>query len=164
MRVHLVRPDELGPAEIAAWQAMQLAKPSLANPFLAPEFAVAVGRFRPSPQVAVLTEGQSITGFFPFERRRLSVGLPVCGWLTPCQGLIHAPDVKWDPQELLRRCRLSAWQFDNLIADQSPFEPYYEATSPSPVIDLSDGFDAYYANLRVKAPRFCRELAPRTRK
>ena len=162
MRVLLVRPGELGPAEIAAWQSMQRATPSLANPFLSPEFAVAVGRFRPDAQVAVLTEGQSITGFFPFERRRLSVGVPVCGWLTPCQGLIHAPGVEWDPRELLRGCRLSAWQFDNLIADQLPFKPYHAAMALSPMIDLADGFDAYYAKLQVKSPRFCRELARRS--
>ena len=143
---------------------MQRATPSLANPFLSPEFAIAVGRFRPGTQVAVLTEGQSIMGFFPFERRRLSVGVPVCGWLSPCQGLIHAPGVQWDPRELLRSCRLSAWKFDNLVADQLSFRPYHAAVELSPMIDLADGFDAYYAKLRVKSPRFCRELARRSRK
>jgi CelD/BcsL family acetyltransferase involved in cellulose biosynthesis len=164
MQVHLVRPDELGPAEIAAWQAMQRATPSLTNPFLSPEFAMTVGRFRPGAQVAILTEGQSVTGFFPFQRRRLGVGLPICGWLTPCQGLVNAPGAGWDPQELLRGCRLSAWQFDNLITSQWPFKPYHSAVAASAVIDLSDGFDAYYAKLRAKSPRFCREIARRTRK
>ena len=32
------------------------------------------------------------------------------------------------------------------------------------MIDLADGFDAYYAKLRLKSPRFCRELARKTRK
>jgi CelD/BcsL family acetyltransferase involved in cellulose biosynthesis len=160
-----MRPCELGPAEIATWQAMQRATPSLANPFLSPEFAVAVGRFRPdTPNVAVLTDGPSITGFFPFERRQLGRGVPIGGWLSPCQGLIYAPGVEWDPRELLRGCRLSAWQFDNLIVGQQPFKPYHAATGPSPMIDLADGFDAYYAKLKVKSPRFCRELARKTRK
>ena len=92
------------------------------------------------------------------------MGVPVCGWLTPCQGLIHAPEVEWDPRELLRRCGLSAWQFDNLIADQRPFRPYHAAIVPSPMIDLADGFDSYYAKLRVKSPHFCRELERRARK
>ena len=143
---------------------MQLATPSLANPFLSPEFAVAAGRFRSGTQVAILTEGQSIIGFFPFERRRLSAGVPVCGWLSPCQGLIHAPGVQWDSRELLRACRLSAWKFDNLVADQLPFRPYHAAMALAPMIDLTDGFDAYYAKLRIKSPRFCRELARRSRK
>jgi CelD/BcsL family acetyltransferase involved in cellulose biosynthesis len=143
---------------------MQRAMPSLANPFLSPEFAMAVGLFRPGAQVAVLTEGQSITGFFPFERRQFSKGVPICGWLTPCQGVIHASGAKWDPQELLRECRISVWRFDNLIADQQPFMDYHSAIVPSPMIDLSDGFEAYYAKLRVKSPRFCNELARRARK
>jgi CelD/BcsL family acetyltransferase involved in cellulose biosynthesis len=138
--------------------------PSLANPFLSPEFAMAVGRFRPGAQVAVLTEGQSIMGFFPFERRRLSAGVPICGWLTPCQGVIHAPGAEWDPRELLRGCRISALQFDNLITDQQSFIAYHSAIAASPIIDLSDGFETYYAKLRAKSPRFCRELARRTRK
>jgi CelD/BcsL family acetyltransferase involved in cellulose biosynthesis len=154
----------MGSAEIAAWQSMQRATPSLASPFLSPEFAVAVGRFWPQAQVAVLTEGQSIAGFFPFERRQLSVGVPICGWLNPTQGVIHAPGVEWNPRELLRGCRLSAWRFDNLVAGQLPFEPYRVGTVPAPVIDLADGFDAYYAKLRAKSPHFCKELARKTRK
>ena len=164
MRVSLIHPRELGSSEIAVWHSMQRATPSLANPFLSPEFAMAVGRFRPGARVAVLTEGQSITGFFPFERRRLSAGVPVCGWMTACQGVIHAPGAEWDPRELLRGCRISAWRFDNLIADQQPFIPYHSAIVASPLIDLSDGFEAYYAKVRVKSPRFCKELARRARK
>ncbi len=143
---------------------MQRATPSLANPFLSPEFAIAVGRFRPGARVAVLAEGQSITGFFPFERRRHGAGVPVCGWLTPCQGLIHAPGAEWDPQELLRGCRISAWRFDNLITDQKPFATYHTAIVATPMIDLSGGFEAYYAKVRLKSPRFCKEIARRARK
>ena len=164
MRVHLTRPCDLGPAEIAVWQSMQEATPSLANPFLSAEFAVAVSRARPNAQVAVLMDGQSIVGFFPFERRRLDMGVPIGGWLSQYQGLIHAPEAEWDPQELLRGCRLSAWQFDNLIIGQQPFKPYHKVTGASPMIDLTDGFDGYYAKLRVRSPRFCRELARKTRK
>jgi CelD/BcsL family acetyltransferase involved in cellulose biosynthesis len=143
---------------------MQQATPVLANPFLSPEFAMAVGRFRPGARVAVLTEGRSTTGFFPFERRRLGVGVPICGWLTPCQGVVHTPGASWDPRELLRGCRLSAWQFDNLIATQKAFTAYHSAIVPSAMIDLSDGFEAYYAKLRVKSSRFCREIERRARK
>jgi CelD/BcsL family acetyltransferase involved in cellulose biosynthesis len=164
VRVALIHPRELGRSEIAAWHCMQRATPSLANPFLSPEFAMAVGRFRAGARVAVLTEGQSTTGFFPFERRRLGVGVPICGWLTPCQGVIHAPGVAWDPRELLRGCRVSAWRFDNLVADQQPFMPHHSAIVPSAMIDLSDGFEAYYAKLRVKSSRFCREIERRARK
>jgi CelD/BcsL family acetyltransferase involved in cellulose biosynthesis len=164
MRITLVRPDELGQAEIAAWRSMQRASPSLASPFLSSEFAIAVGRFRSQARVAVLTEGQAVMGFFAFERRGLGLGVPIGGWLSGCQGLVHLPGAEWNPRELLRGCGLAAWQFDNLITDQQAFKPYEAAIRPSPIIDLADGFEAYYAKLWVKSHRFCRELARKSRK
>jgi CelD/BcsL family acetyltransferase involved in cellulose biosynthesis len=143
---------------------MQRDTASLANPFLSAEFTVAVGRFRPGARVAVLYDGPSIIGFFPFERRRLGAGVPICGWPgTLCQGLVHAPDADWDPRDLLRGSRLSVWQFDHLVAGQKPFERYQAATEPSPVIDLSQGFAAYRAQLETKSPRFSRDIARRAR-
>jgi len=164
VQVSLIHPGELGPAEITAWHRMQRSTPSIDNPFLAPEFAMAVGLFRPGARVAVLTEGQSSIGFFPFERRRLGAGAPVCGWLTPCQGLIHAPGAEWEPREIIRGCGLSSWKFDCLIVDQQPFKPYYLGTMPAPMIDLSEGFAAYYEKLQVRSPRLCKELGRKTRK
>jgi CelD/BcsL family acetyltransferase involved in cellulose biosynthesis len=162
VRVLLSRPDELGPTEIAAWQSMQRATASLANPFLSPEFALAVGRFRPAARVGVLYDGPSIAGFFPFERRRLGAGVPICAWPgTLCQGLVHGPGADWDPRDLLRGCQLSVWQFDHLVAGQKPFERYQAATAPSPVIDLSNGFASYHAQLAARSPRFTRDIARR---
>jgi CelD/BcsL family acetyltransferase involved in cellulose biosynthesis len=164
VQISVVRPNELGPAEIAAWQSMQRQTSSLANPFLCPEFAVAVGNVRPEARVAVLADGPAILGFFPFERRRLGVGVPIGAGLSDCQGLIHAPGLDWDPRELLRGCRLAVWQFDHLVAGQQPFERFAVAMAPSPVIDLTEGFAAYQEKLQVKSPRFCRDLGRQMRK
>jgi CelD/BcsL family acetyltransferase involved in cellulose biosynthesis len=164
MRVDISRPDELRGAEVAAWHSMQRATPSLARPFLSPEFTIAVGRFRPSVQVAILTDGPSIIGFFPFERRRLAVGVPICGLPgTFYQGVICAPKAEWHARELLRQCRLSAWQFDHLIAAQRPFIRYHTATEPLPVIDLSDGYESYYDKLKANSPHFCTKIARQMR-
>lgn len=139
---------------------MQRSTASLANPFLSPEFTLAVGRFRPAARVGVLCDGPSIAGFFPFERRRLGAGVPICGWPgTLCQGLVHAPGAEWDPRELLRGCRLSVWQFDHLVGGQKPFERYQAAVAPSPVMDLGDGFDSYRERLKAKSPRFSKGIA-----
>lgn len=164
MKVFLSRPDELGPVEIATWHSMQRTAPSLASPFLSPEFAIAVGRFRPGCRVAILTDGQSITGFFPFEKRRFGAGTSICSWPQTACGLVHTPGAEWDPRELLRKCQLSTWQFDCLVPGQRPFLPYKVAATPSGSIDLSKGFASYHANLRAKSPSFCRELARKTRK
>ena len=163
MQISVVRPDELEPGHITAWHAMQRSTGPLANPFLCPEFAIAVSRFRPAARVAVLHDGPSPLGFFPFERRGLGAGTPIAAELTDCQGLIHAPGAEWDPRELLRACRIPVWQFDHLVAGQRPFEAYRAAVLPSPTIDLAAGFDPYFRKLQAASPRFSSGLARRIR-
>ena len=164
MQITVIRPEELGAAETAAWHSMQARTESLGNPFLSPEFAVAVGHLRSGARVAVLADGPEIVGFFPFERRRLGGGVPIAAGLTDCQGLIHAPGMEWQPRMLLLACGLSAWRFDHLVTGQGPFERYQMALAPSPVIDLADGFDAYLAALKTSAPHFCKEMRRKSHK
>jgi CelD/BcsL family acetyltransferase involved in cellulose biosynthesis len=160
----VVRPAELGPAEIARWRSFQDGTPLLANPFLGPDFALAVGRHRPGARVAVLSDGQDITGFLPFERRGLGLGTPIAAGLTDLQGLVHAPGADWDPRALLKACGVSAWQFDHLVAGQKPFERYTQAEAASPVIDLTQGYDSYYRALKSRSSRFCSTLGRKGRK
>lgn len=164
MQISVVHPDDLGPGEIATWHSLQARTDALASPFLSPEFTVAVGRLRPDARVAVLNDGPATIGFFPFERRKLGVGVPIAAGLTDCQGLVYAPGADWDPRMLLRACGISVWQFDHLAAGQKPFLPYQVAILPSPVIDLANGFDAYCADLRSSSPRFGKDVARKTRK
>jgi CelD/BcsL family acetyltransferase involved in cellulose biosynthesis len=148
VKIAVVRPGELGEPELARWRSFQVSGLSLANPFLSPEFAVVVDRLRPRTRVAVLSEQTGIVGFFAFERRLLGYGVPIAAGLTDCQGLVHAPDQEWDPQELLRACELAVWEFDHLVDGQKPFERYEVHRAASPIIDLSGGFDAYFASRR----------------
>jgi CelD/BcsL family acetyltransferase involved in cellulose biosynthesis len=53
VQITVVRPEELGAAEIAAWHSMQAKTESLGNPFLSPEFTLAVGHLRPGARVRV---------------------------------------------------------------------------------------------------------------
>jgi CelD/BcsL family acetyltransferase involved in cellulose biosynthesis len=171
MGISVIHPSELGSAEITAWQDMQRRSggaasgaAGLRNPFLSPEFTQAVGRHRADARVAVLTEGNTISGFLPFEKHRAGVGLPIGAGLTDCQGLVHVPGLEWSPQELLRGCGLSVFAFDHLAAEQQPFRPYLAATAPSPVIDLADGWATYEAKLKVRSASFVRSVARKSRK
>lgn len=164
MRICVMRPGELGPGEIASWRSMQCSTPSFANPFLSPDFAIVVEQFRPSTRVAVLSDGQSTVGFFPFEQHRFGVGMPIAAGLTDCQGLVHAPGVQWDARELLQACRLSVWKFDHLVEGQRPFERYRTTSMPSPVIDLAGGFDSYHEQLCARSPQLCRNVERKARK
>jgi CelD/BcsL family acetyltransferase involved in cellulose biosynthesis len=164
LRITVVRPRELGQEEIALWHSMQQETTCLTNPFLAPEFAVAVDKFRSDARLAILIDGSEIVGFFPFQKRRLGVGVPIGSGLSDCQGVVHAPHVEWDARELLRACGISFWQFDHLVQGQRPFENYVSSVQPSPVIDLSDGFETYQKRLRCSSPKFCKGVEVNTRK
>ncbi len=164
VQISVIRPGELAAAEVAEWHSMQRATPSLANPFLCPEFAIAVGRCRSRARIAVLSDGPQTVGFFAFERGRLGAGVPIGAGLTDFHGLVHAPGAEWDPRALLRACRIPAWEFDHLVPGQAPFQRYQAVSAPSPYIDLSDGFDAYHAKLRVRSSSFCRTISYKARK
>ncbi|MGY1638597.1 GNAT family N-acetyltransferase [Geodermatophilus sp. SYSU D00742] len=164
MRVEVVHPRQLGPGEVQRWRALQRQLPTLRSPFLASGFALAVGELQATAQVAVLSEGGQIQGFFPFERRSLRYGVPIAAGLTDCQGLVHAGDFEWDPRELLGACRLDVWEFDRLVSGQEPFQPYEHVRAPSPVIDLGQGSESVLARLREQSSRIADKLPRQERR
>ncbi|QKW09740.1 GNAT family N-acetyltransferase [Streptomyces sp. NA04227] len=164
MTVDVITPDELGPAELTAWRDFQRADPGLDSPFLAPEFTLAVGRERPGARVAVLSDGTGEVGFFPFERHRLGLGVPIGEGLCDRQGLVHTPGLDWEPRELLRACGLQLWRFDHLAAGQWPFEHGVVHRGESPVLDLREGFDTYLAGYRSRAPQSAKSLDKKRRR
>ncbi|MEU4619646.1 GNAT family N-acetyltransferase [Actinoplanes sp. NPDC023801] len=143
MKITVVRPDELGPGELATWRHFQEDQPRLQNPFLAPEFTLAVAHQRPAARVAVLEDSGGVAGFFPFEVRRRVVGVPIGAGITDCQGLVYRQGLEWDAVGLLKACRLPVWEFDHLMAEQRPFERFHSERIPSPLMSLEGGYAAY---------------------
>jgi len=164
MKITVVHPSELGPAEVARWCELQEGLPALGSPFLSPGFTLAVAALQPRARVAVLTEGGRIVGFFPFERRGPRYGVPVAAGLTDSQGLVHAAGLQWDAQELLAACGLDVWEFDRLVDGQQPFAAYERLREPSPVIDLRDGAPAVLSRLRADSSRFSDKLPRQQRR
>lgn len=146
MRATVVRPDELGRAELDRWDALQTADPALANPFLRPEVALAIGRYRADTRVAVLEDDGKVVGFLPFHRGRLGVGQALGLGLTDTQGAVLAEGVPWDGAALRAATGLAVWEFDHLVAEQArALDARTLAFRPSPVADLSEGVDAWAA-------------------
>ncbi|MEU9569047.1 GNAT family N-acetyltransferase [Streptomyces massasporeus] len=161
MDINVYRPVQLSDADRAVWTAIQAEAPrhgssQMANPFLSPEFAEAVGRQRRDVRVAVLREdgpqGEPMA-FFPYQRTATGVGRAVGLGLSDCQGLVYRPGFRWDAHELLSACGLAIWEFDHLAAGQQPFQPSVTGTFASPVIDVADGWDSYVARMRERSGR-----------
>jgi CelD/BcsL family acetyltransferase involved in cellulose biosynthesis len=142
LAIRLVRADDLDSGLIAAWRRIQSCC-GLDSPYFWPEFTQAVAAVRSDVEIAVLEQAGEPVGFFPFQRGPLGIGKPVGGRLSDLHGVLALPDVEWDCVELLRRCRLTAWDFDHLPAAQQRLAPAARRLSPAPFIDLSAGFDIY---------------------
>jgi CelD/BcsL family acetyltransferase involved in cellulose biosynthesis len=151
MKISVARPHELAESDLARWRGAQIADERLANPFLSPEFALAVGRARTNARVAVLEDGHDNLGYFAYEHGRLGIGRPIGVGISDGQGVVHEPGLHWDAHELLAGSRLAVWEFDHLLAHQASFAPYHVLSGQSPVIDLSGGFDRYAARHRHRA-------------
>ncbi|WTD52884.1 GNAT family N-acetyltransferase [Streptosporangium sp. NBC_01639] len=164
MKIGVVRPRDLGESEIFRWREIQKASPSLDNPFLSVDFTLAMGRLRDYVRVAVIEDGGETVGFFPYERHGFGIGKPLGGFLTTCHGLISVPELKIDPRDLLRACRLSAIDFDHLVAGQPTFAPYETDVRPAPLMDLSGGFDAYLEQVRAASAKNYKTVRYKERK
>ncbi|MFE2429947.1 GNAT family N-acetyltransferase [Streptomyces sp. NPDC059373] len=169
MDISVYRPGDLTAADRAAWaetqaQAAAMGSPQLDNPFLAPEFALAVGRHRRGVRIAVLREEGEPVAFFPFQRTAAGVGRAVGLGLSDCQGLVHRPGFQWDARELLRACGLAVWEFDHLVDGQKPFEEGAGGSYPSPVMDVEHGYATYLGHIRSRSPKFVRTTLAKERK
>lgn len=149
MKVSIARPTELGVGEIAAWRDMQRSNGALDNAFLSPGFSVAVGRVQQSARVAIIEDGSSVAGFFPFEVAGFRVGRPICARLSDAQAVVHRDGFEWDARELLKGCKLDVWEFRRLIETQwSGSGRCVSRARRSPIIDLARGYDHYATQQR----------------
>ncbi|QQC87740.1 GNAT family N-acetyltransferase [Streptomyces alfalfae] len=164
VRITIHRPDDLSASTRSAWHQAMDESPEYANPFLAPEFAEAVGRHRGRSLVAVLREGGRPVGFLPYERNSFGVGRAIGLGLSDCQALVHRPGVIWDTEELLRACGLSVFEFDHLVEEQKPFGGHVTGTFASPVLDLRPGDGDYARWLREAYPKLARTTLKKERR
>ncbi|MFF5499500.1 GNAT family N-acetyltransferase [Streptomyces aquilus] len=169
MDISVYRPGELSAADRAAWTSLQSkahlqGSPELANPFLSPEFALAVGRCRRGVRIAVVREDGEPAAFFPFQRTAAGVGRAVGLGVSDAQGLVHRPGFSCDARELLRACGLAVWEFDHLVEGRQPFAAGARGSFPSPVMDVDQGYDAYLRHLRSQAPKFTRTTLAKERR
>lgn len=160
MKASVVRPGELGPAELARWRELQAGAPALRSPFLAPGYALALGRLRDDVRVAVLTDAGETVGFFGYELRARRTAKPLGYGLTDVEAMVL---VRPDPppaREVLRAAGLDGWDFDTLVEEQVPPEAQAVALRPSPVMDISGGYEAYLDGRR----RVSKTLVQRTQR
>jgi CelD/BcsL family acetyltransferase involved in cellulose biosynthesis len=147
MRVSVVRPADLGPAEAARWTEFQRLSPVHGSPFLSLPFARAVGRARPGARVAVVEVDGSIEAFLPFELGPWRMGLPVGTPMNDLHGFLSS-GTQLDARRVIMKAGLRGWRFISAPAEQAALAPYHYGGTvvACPVVDLTAGFAAYQAS------------------
>jgi CelD/BcsL family acetyltransferase involved in cellulose biosynthesis len=170
MNIHSRDARELTTRHWDLWTRYQESNHELVSPFFRAEFTRAVADVRDDVHVGLIErEGETI-GFFPFQRQGRRAK-PVGGRLSDYQAVIGPSDLTVCPKRLLQGCGLAVWDFDHLLVSQRAFAAYHRLVDRSPVIDLTQGFDAYRASLEKagadelkqtlrKARKLARELGP----
>ncbi len=162
MQCSVVRPSELGAAEVALWRQF-VRQAGFRSPFLTPTYTSVIAAHRPESRVAVLLDGSDIIGFLPFECSPERVGLPIGGGTNDVQALVTGSDFECDLPDLVRRLGVREWRFDHLLPSQEVFAPFHREIRRSPVIDLSDGYEAYTLAVRQNSTSVLSQAARRRR-
>ncbi len=151
MNITTIAGRDLGSELATAWAALQRVNPDLSSAFFHPEFTRCVASVKPNVEIAVVEDRGAIVAVFPFERVFRSLGQPVGDLLSDYHGVISADGVDTDfaRLDLLRACKLIAWDFSRLPASQSRFRGQTHSMIASPRIELADGYPAYAERKRA---------------
>lgn len=147
MKFRTLKPKQLTDAMWERWANIQTAHDALRSPYFRPEFTQAVAAVRDNVEIAVFERADDIVGFLPFERLGARNGRPVGGWLSDFHGPILDPNEPFDVAALMEACGLAHWDFTHLPNRLLALTPFAYATTISPYLDFSGGFDAYLAEL-----------------
>lgn len=163
MQCSTVRPADLGPAELQRWRDLVAAGPAPRNPFLAPEYALAVGAARPQARVLVLQDAGETVGFLAHEQHG-TIARPIGEGLSDCEGFALAPGTVVPVAQVLREAKLTGWDFDCLLAAQLPEGAYRVRREASPVVAMPNGYDAYLDELRGGSKKWLSSMFRKLRK
>ncbi len=163
-RVYL--PSQLNGADLERWRS--LAATGVRSAFLTPAFALAASRTR-DVRVGVLTSGGEAVAFFPFQfrstfHRILRLAERVAGNLSDGFGIVAAQSVRLTPGQLLQLFGLQAVSFTHLYASQSFHGLRAAEEEPGLVIELANGPEAFWAELRARDAKFVSDTTRRSRR
>ena len=113
-------------------------------------YVQAVGRARDNARVAVAEEDGKIKAFIPYQLGEQKIAMPIEGRWGGLDGLISS-NMPLDVRSVVRQAGLRGWRFFHAPAEQEALAPHryrhnYHGTTV-PIIDLSDGYDAYLSGM-----------------
>jgi CelD/BcsL family acetyltransferase involved in cellulose biosynthesis len=168
MDIEVIRPSQLSGEDLTAWSTIREALgPDYANPFLGPEWSLAVERaMGPAGggvQVAVVRAGGRACGFLPVRKGQVTampVGAPMCDY----QAFVGEPGIVPDPRSLLAALGVQRFDFTHMLEADRVFGGSGGGRDVSYVVELNRGWDAYEQGRREAGTDVLKDIAKKTRK
>lgn len=165
MKTTICRPGDLGDSELACWREFQSSELSLQNPFLSPEFAIAVDAVRSDARVAVVEQDGEIAGFLAYSAGPFGLARPVAPGMCDLQAFVHRPGLHFEPSALVASTGLRAFRFDHLLGSQ---DNHQAATATVPadswLIEFEDGWEGYVSWAEKERGRYLNWLERKQRR
>jgi CelD/BcsL family acetyltransferase involved in cellulose biosynthesis len=154
----------LSPELLTLWKQLHDRDGGLTGPFLHPAYAQAAAQVRQGVEVGVITHGDEVVGFLPYQRSRLGVGVAVGSRLCDMAGAVVRPDVVWSPEALVRGAGLRTLRLPGVPSSMAAFQDFQKGEAAAPVLDLARGFDAYRKERIDSGSSFIRQVERKSRK
>lgn len=164
MEVEVIKGSELSDDMKSLWQYYQLSNVNLSNPFFSHEFVSIVSSCRNNIYIALIIEDGDIIGFFPFNKGRFGLASPVGGAMSDYHGYISNRDINFRTDDILKKSGISRWSFDHLISQQTKSFSSEVTIEPSPIIDISSGYEDYKNGIRNSGSKILNEIGRKQRK
>ncbi|WP_203292582.1 GNAT family N-acetyltransferase [Maricaulis parjimensis] len=161
MQIELKKPSTLSDAERQAWRAFTDADPAMGSPYFTHEFAECCEEARDDTRVIVAREKGVIKGFLPLQTGHFGYARPLAGPLGDVQGLIAEPGYLVDLAAWLKAAHIPVFEFHAALSSQAAFASHALARQGSWMVDLTDGFDAWYAQRQAVEAKAMRNVRTR---
>jgi CelD/BcsL family acetyltransferase involved in cellulose biosynthesis len=156
MRVTVVRPDELGAAEVKQWREFQDSYPAGAHPNYSVTFVRAACLADENGRVAVAEDSSGIRAFIPYTKGNDGVATRLGRGQTGVDGVISSNE-PIDLRRVVRGARLRGWRFSHAPAGQAAVDPYrYQGDYHVQEVlfaDLRNDYDGYLQSLPKRSKR-----------
>jgi len=152
LNIDVVRPQDLSPADVAAWEDLQAADPTFDSPYLSPHWAIAVERAQStqgmSVKVAIVRENGRPVGFMPVRvcgMTAMPAGAPMCDY----QALVCDAGLKVDVRQIIAALGVSRFDFSAALAAHPPLAAHIRGRGQSFVAQLPNGYEAFTADKSI---------------
>ena len=152
--------DGISAFEEALFCEFRAANPDLTSPYFSPDFLKAIAPHTPGGMLARFHDGDEIVGFFAYQKRGQSLqpaGAPLADYHAAVMKEGYGPD--WSL--LLSAAGAKRLEFNGLIGaqglDRAPIVKHRQ------IVDLVDGFEAWFASQKARSPKYFKNLGRCTR-